>query len=91
MCCLRACESISIEYLWTKLNSINKTSIKYKEFLPDYINYTGRCAPIMRNMEIVEYSDFIIIVWDGKSKGSKFVIDFCKKSNKNYKIILKDK
>ena len=56
-------------------------SIKLTEFLPDYEKYK-RGAPLKRNMQIIEYSDVIIAFWDGKSKGTKFVIDTCNKTGK---------
>ena len=53
-------------------------NIKLKEFLPDYKKY-GRSAPLRRNIRIIEYSDLVLAFWDGKSRGTKFVIDNCKK------------
>ncbi len=58
-----------------------------KVFLPDYEKY-GKFAPLKRNIQIIDYSDLIITFWDGKSKGTKFVIDNCNKKNKNIRIIL---
>ena len=55
------------------------------EFLPDYHRYK-KGAPLKRNLQIVEYADFVIAFWDGKSKGTKFVIDACKKPDK-YKFV----
>lgn len=63
--------------------------IKLTEFLPDYDRY-GRGAPLRRNLEIIDYSDQIIAFWDGKSRGTKFVIDHCKKRNKPIHIVLKE-
>ena len=54
--------------------------INFTKFLPDYENH-GRQAPILRNIYIIDYSDEVIAFWDGKSKGTKFVIDRCKKKN----------
>ena len=53
--------------------------IKLKEFLPQYQRY-GRAAPIVRNKEIVDYSDKIIALWDGSSKGTLSVIKYAKKT-----------
>lgn len=50
----------------------------YTEFLPDYRRY-GKGAPLKRNMEIVDYAECVIAFWDGKSRGTKFVIEYCKK------------
>lgn len=56
------------------------------EFLPQYKRY-GRAAPIVRNREIVDYSDEIIVFWDGSSKGTASVIKYAKKAGKPLKII----
>lgn len=61
-------------------------SIKLTEFLPDYAKYK-RGAPLKRNIQIVEYSDMVIAFWDGKSKGTKFVIETCKKIQKQLTVI----
>ena len=61
--------------------------IPLKEFLPDYNKY-GRSAPIIRNKEIVDYSDAVLAFWDGNSKGTKSVIDYCKKQNKPLRIVI---
>lgn len=53
--------------------------ITYKEFLPEYDKY-GRAAPIRRNFEIADYADKVIAFWDCKSKGTKSVIDYCRKN-----------
>ena len=52
----------------------NAHSIKLTEFLPDYRRY-GRGAPLRRNLQIIEYADMVLAFWDGKSRGTKFVID----------------
>ena len=54
--------------------------IKLTEFLPEYEKY-GRGAPLRRNIAIIEYADLVLAFWDGKSRGTKFVIDNCKKRN----------
>lgn len=55
--------------------------LKLTEFLPEYDKY-GRYAPLKRNIQIIEYADLVIAFWDGKSRGTKFVIDNCKKLGK---------
>lgn len=57
-----------------------KHGLKYTEFLPDYSRY-GKAAPIVRNKQIADYSDKVIALWNGKSKGTKSVIDYCRKEN----------
>lgn len=57
-----------------------KNKIKLTEFLPEYEKY-GRTAPLKRNDLIIDYADIIIAFWDGKSRGTKYVMDRCKKMN----------
>ena len=54
--------------------------LKLTELLPDYEKY-GRGAPLRRNITIIEYADHVLAFWDGKSRGTKYVIDNCKKRN----------
>lgn len=64
-------------------------SLKLTEFLPQYELY-GRAAPIVRNKQIVEYADQILVFWDGSSKGTQSVIQYAKKIEKPMKVILFD-
>ena len=52
--------------------------IKLTEFLPEYDQY-GRSAPLRRNITIIEYADLVLAFWDGSSRGTKYVIDNCKR------------
>ena len=61
--------------------------IKLTEFLPQYDRYK-RAAPIVRNKQIVDYADLVLAFWDGKSKGTYSVIQYCEKTGKQCKIIL---
>lgn len=54
--------------------------LKLTEFLPEYSRY-GRGAPLRRNIAIIESADLVLAFWDGRSKGTKHVIDNCKKRN----------
>ena len=54
--------------------------LKLTEFLPEYGKY-GRGAPLRRNIVIIEYADAVLAFWDGTSRGTKYVIDNCKKRN----------
>ena len=55
-------------------------NIKLTEILPDYAKYK-RGAPLKRNIQIIEAADVVFAFWDGKSHGTKFVIENCKKMN----------
>lgn len=46
-----------------------ENNIQLIEFLPNYKLY-GIKAPLIRNTQIVEYSDVVFAFWDGKSKGT---------------------
>lgn len=43
--------------------------LKYKEFPADW-DLHGKAAGPIRNKQIAEYSDALLLIWDGKSKGS---------------------
>lgn len=63
--------------------------IKLTEFLPEYTKY-GRSAPLKRNITIIEYSDIVIAFWDVKSRGTKFVIDNCRKLGVEVRVYIID-
>ena len=54
---------------------------------PQYELY-GRAAPIRRNERIAELCDMALIVWDGKSKGTKYTIDYSKKIGKEVILVM---
>ena len=62
-------------------------NLKLTEFLPEYDRY-GRGAPLKRNIQIIEYADLVLAFWDGTSRGTKYVIDNCKKLGKPVRIFL---
>ena len=64
-----------------------KSGMRFTEILPDYKRF-GKGAPLVRNKEIVALADMVIAFWDGKSNGTRFVIEHCKKMEKPCKIIL---
>ena len=61
--------------------------IALTEFLPEYDKY-GRGAPLRRNITIIEHADLVLAFWDGKSRGTKFVIDRCKERGIPVKIYI---
>ncbi len=67
-----------------------KRGIKVTEILPEYDLY-GRYAPLKRNDLIVSISDMIYVFWDGKSRGTQYVINLCKENDKPCKVYLWDK
>ena len=63
--------------------------IKLTEFLPEYTRF-GRSAPLKRNITIIEYSDIVLAFWDGKSRGTKFVIDNCRNLGVEVRVYILD-
>lgn len=61
-------------------------NLRYTEFLPQYKLY-GKSAPLKRNLEIINHADLVIAFWNGESRGTKFVIENCRKSCKKCDII----
>lgn len=55
-------------------------NIKLTEFLPEYKKF-GYSAPLKRNITIIENADLVLAFWDGKSSGTRFVINNCKQRN----------
>ena len=59
--------------------------IRLTEFLPEYNRY-GKSAPLKRNIQIIDYADEVIAIWDGKSSGTAFVIRECRKRGKKVTV-----
>jgi hypothetical protein len=57
----------------------NKHNISTTIFPADWNKY-GKKAGYLRNITLVENSDFVIAFWDGESKGTKMTIDLAKKN-----------
>ena len=54
---------------------------------PRYDLY-GRGAPLIRNREMVDMADEILVVWDGRSKGASHTIAYAKQLQKPLLVIL---
>lgn len=50
-------------------------------FEPEYRKY-GKIAPIIRDKQIVQAADIVIAIWDGKSKGTRFTLEYANKIGK---------
>ena len=48
---------------------------------PRYALY-GRAAPLKRNEEMVDLADAVLVIWDCSSKGTKYTLDYAKRSGK---------
>jgi len=49
-------------------------------------NQYGKAAGPKRNQQMAEYADALIAFWDGKSKGTKNMIEFAKSKSLKIKI-----
>jgi len=67
---------------WAKEYSFN-----VKQFPADW-NKFGKRAGYIRNEEMAKYATHCVVFWDGKSKGSKHMIDLAKKYNLITEVIL---
>lgn len=67
----------------------DKTSTPVKIFFADW-NKHGKAAGPIRNKEMAEYADALLLIWDGKSKGSASMLREMKKLGKPiYEVTLK--
>ena len=60
-------------------------SIPVKRFPADW-NKHGKSAGPIRNREMAEYADQLIAFWDGKSRGTKNMIETMQKMNKPFTV-----
>lgn len=58
-------------------------NVKVVSFFPDWKN-NGKAAGYIRNKQMGDYADILIAFWDGKSRGTKNMIDYMKKLGKTY-------
>lgn len=75
----RGVDTLAAEYA-------QQNNIPITVFKPDYEKY-GRAAPIVRNRKIVDYADEVLAFWDGCSKGTLSVIQYCNKIGRPCNII----
>lgn len=60
--------------------------IKLVQFLPQW-KLHGKRAGIIRNRDMGDYADKLIAFWDGKSRGTKNMIEYMKKLKKPVQVI----
>ena len=53
---------------------------------PAYEKY-GRAAPVVRDKEMVEMADAVLVVWDGVSRGSRHTADHARKLGKELTLV----
>ena len=45
--------------------------------LPNYALF-GKSAPLIRDRQIVDRADLVVAIWDGKSPGTRYTIEYAK-------------
>lgn len=53
---------------------------------PQYHLY-GRAAPLKRNERMVDLADAVLVVWDGRSRGSERTITYAQKQGKEVTVV----
>ena len=53
---------------------------------PQYRRY-GRAAPIKRNEQMVDMTDAVLVIWDGKSKGTQSTVKYAQKAEKPLTVV----
>ena len=84
-----------IEIVSGTANGADKLGEKYakengysiKQFPADWNKY-GKSAGYKRNEEMAKYADALIAFWDGKSKGTKHMIDLAKRYGLKVKVVI---
>lgn len=57
---------------------VEKQNFETEIILPDW-NLHGRSAGFKRNIIMADKANICIAIWDGKSNGTKHMIDYCQK------------
>ncbi len=53
---------------------------------PNYYKY-GKAAPLIRDIEMVDKADWIYAFWNGKSRGTEYIISYAEKRHKKIEVI----
>ena len=62
-----------------------ENGFKVEKYPADWATY-GKSAGPRRNKQMAAISDYVICFWDGKSRGTKSLIDFAKELEKPVRI-----
>ena len=78
--CARGADTLGLRYA-------TENAFDVEKYPAEWGNY-GKKAGYMRNVEMAENADAIIAFWDGKSKGTKHMIDIATERNLPIRIII---
>jgi hypothetical protein len=53
---------------------------------PNYRLWPGRVAPLKRDQEMVDQSDYVVAIWNGVSKGTKYTVNLAIDSGKEVRL-----
>lgn len=60
--------AVGIDQISTKIAV--EYGFEVEEHKPDYDRYDGQIAPLIRNTEMARICDFVLAIWDHKSRGT---------------------
>lgn len=78
--CARGADTLGLRYA-------SENAFDVEEYPADWNKY-GKKAGYVRNVEMAENADALIAFWDGKSKGTKHMIDIATERNLPIRIII---
>ena len=78
--CARGADTLGLRYA-------SENAFDVEEYPADWDKY-GKKAGYMRNVEMAKNADALIAFWDGKSKGTKHMIDIATERNLPIRIII---
>lgn len=77
--CAQGADTLGLRYA-------SENAFDVEEYPADWNKY-GKKAGYMRNVEMAENADALIAFWDGKSKGTKHMIDIATERNLPIRVI----
>ena len=77
--CARGADTLGLRYA-------SENAFDVEEYPADWDKY-GKKAGYVRNVEMAENADSLIAFWDGKSKGTKHMIDIATERNLPTRVI----
>lgn len=78
--CAKGADTLAIKFA-------KENNFLLKKFPAEWDKY-GKKAGFLRNQEMAKYSDALIAFWDGKSKGTKHMIDIARQEKLLTRVIM---
>ncbi|QIX62746.1 DUF2493 domain-containing protein [Hymenobacter sp. BT18] len=72
----------SLAATWAQANRVPLLELR-----PDYATHGPTAAPHVRNVEIVRQADLVLVVWDGRSKGTLSALRAARRLGKPYELL----